>query len=63
MTVVDVIGFVVSMAIGYALIATTTFLVWPHSWPLRQLAAYVWPATLLLLATDRVYEAVFGEER
>lgn len=58
MTVVDVIGFVVSMAIGYALIATTTFLVWPPTWPLRLLAAYAWPATLYMLAIAYVHGAV-----
>lgn len=63
MTVVDIIGFVVSVIIGYALIAATVSVIWPSDWPLRQLAAYVWPATLLILATDRVYEALFGEER
>jgi hypothetical protein len=60
---VDILGYVLTGLVFYWLIGATVFLVWPHSWPLRQLAAYVWPATLLLLAADRVYEAVFGGER
>jgi hypothetical protein len=63
MNAVDVVGLIASVIIGYALIAATVSIIWPADWPLRLLAAYVWPATLLILATDRVYEALFGEER
>jgi hypothetical protein len=57
------VGMVLTGLIAYWAIAATVSIIWPSDWPLRQLAACAWPATLLLLATDRVYEALFGEGR
>jgi hypothetical protein len=58
---IDIIGMVLTGLIAYWAIGATMFIIWPSDWPLRLLAAYVWPATLIILATDRVYEALFGE--
>lgn len=56
------VGMALTALIAYWAIGATVSIVWPSDWPLRLLAAYMWPATLVLLATDWVYGVLGGEE-
>lgn len=58
MTAVDIIGAVLSSLIGYVLIATTVWILWPRTWPLRAFASIAWPAALYIVVLSKLYDAV-----